>query len=184
MGLFARTRDFLRKKKTFTADEFIYKYLRNGASPDCNVDGSLTPQVFEYVVPAGKHSWLYRINCEGHNGSITRDNFLGISALTNGLLFQVLDDQDNVLIDFTDGEGIKITTEFSALSGVDTQIDTRGGGEDGIAVRWTFERAGEPIFMKAGYKFRMTVRDDLSGISQLRWMLQGILVRDDIRNRP
>jgi hypothetical protein len=184
MGLFARTRDFLKKKKTFTADEFIFKYLRNGGSPDCNVDGSIASQVFEYVVPAGKHAWLHRINTEGHNGSITRDNFLGIAALTNGILFQVLDDQDNILIDFTDGEGIKITTEFSALSGVDTQIDTRGGGEDGIAIRWTFDRAGEPIFMKEGYKFRLIVRDNLTGISQLRMMLQGIIVRSDIKTRP
>lgn len=175
MGLFKRSVNYWRNKKTHTGDDFLYKYLRNGGSADMNVDGTV-PAIFEYIVPAGKNVWLYRMNVEGHNGSITRDNFLGITALTVGLKFEVLDDQDNVLIDFTDGFPIKITTEFSALCGVDSQIDTRGGGEDGIAIRWTFEKAGEPIFLLEGYKFRATVQDNLIGISQLRMMLQGLII--------
>lgn len=184
MGLFARTKSFLTRKKTFLPEEFVFKYLRNSGFPEMNVNGLTAPKIFEYIVPAGKNVWLHRLNAEGHNASITRDNFLGIAALANGLDFQIVDDQDNLLIDFNDGEKIKITTEFSALCGVDTQIDTRGGGEDGIAIRWTFDRAGEPIFMKEGYKFRVIVNDDLSGISQLRMMLQGTIVRSDIRSRP
>lgn len=177
MGIFTRTRDFFAKKKTFTADEFVYAFLRNGGSPEMNVDGTV-PKVFEYIVPNGKNIWLRRLTIAAHNSGMNPDNFFGLVALANGLVIEVLDNQDNQLKDFTNSEPIKILMHLSNLAGNDAgnTIDRLGAADDGAAIRWTFEKAGEPIFMREGYKFRITVNDNITGISFLRMMVQGIQV--------
>ena len=177
MGLFTRTKNFFRKKKTFYGNEFLYKFLRNGgASELMSVNGAITPVVFEYVVPEGKDVWIERMNIMGHNNQIIPDDFFGITKLANGLLIQALDDQDNLLIDFNDGVPIQETIQWSLLAGTDTRINNQGANEDAAVIRWTLSKAGEPLFMRAGYKFRVTVQDDLTTIPHLSMMIQGMVI--------
>ncbi len=184
MGLFARTKSFFNKKRTFTPDEFIFKFLRNGSSAEMNINGSTVPQVFEYVIPAGKFAWLQRINISGHNEAITPELFIGLSALGVGLKFEALDELDNVLIEFTDGLNIKKNVDFNSLAGVDSTIDVNGAGQqDGFSVRWTMAKAGEALFMRAGYKLRVTIADDLRSINQLRMMVQGVFINEAVKSR-
>ena len=178
MGLFSRGLSFFRKKKTFTADEFIFKYLRSAGSNDMNVNGSITPVVFEYVIPVGKDAWIERINMSAHNANITPDTFLGLAALANGLEIKAYDDQDNLLLDFCDGEPITDVTDLANLAGIDVLIDSQGAAQDGFAVRWTLSKAGESLFMRSGSKIRVTVNDDLSTVPHFKMMLQGILVNE------
>lgn len=177
MGLFTRSIGFFRNKKTFTADEFVFSYLKNAGSAEMAVNGT-TPKVFEYVVPAGKNVWIQRLNIFGTNTNIDPDNFFGISALSNGLKIEVVDSSDVLIKDFTDGLPIKSLIDLSALAGSDagSSIDRLGSADSGATVRWTISKAGEPLFIREGYKFRVTVRDNISGITKLRMMLQGTIV--------
>jgi len=179
MGIFSRGLGFFKGKKTFTGDEFIFKYLRNSAlSKDININGSVTPVFFEYIVPEGKNAWITRVNLFALNQNIKIDTFFGVAPLTNGVTFCVSDENDNVLIDFTDGEGIKTNEEFVSLAGsdVNTTSSSLGNDADGSAIRWTISKAGEPLFLREGHKLRMKVSDDISDIDMLRAMIQGIIV--------
>jgi hypothetical protein len=79
-----RTREFASQLnfKEFIAGSTPYVQIGLG---NLIVDGSTTPQVFEYQVPAGKKLLFEKIqiNGEGNGGSVTRDWFLG-SATTPG----------------------------------------------------------------------------------------------------
>lgn len=175
----AQSNDILAAFEEARPELQLFKFLRNASSPAMNVNGSITPVKFEYVVPAGRELYAQRLNFEFINTGMKPDNFAGVAALTNGLLIEVLDDDNTPLIDFTDGLGIKNQTEFAPLAGVDANVTSGGGTPDGLAVRWTMARTGAPIYMTAGQKFVLTVRDDLSTITQMRAMLQGILLKRD-----
>lgn len=177
-GLFLRDINFFRRIGTFGADDLIFTHLKNTGSPEMNVDGSITPQIFEYIIPAGKDAWLHRLNMYALATSIDPDNFYGVPALTNGLDFKVVDEEDNLIIDFTNGVPIKRTIDFAAFAGSDAgnTIDRLGATNDGATVRWTFSRAGQPMFLRAGSKFQAVVNDNLAAIDTLRMMMQGFLV--------
>lgn len=176
MGLFFRNPQFFKNKKTFTADEFIFKFLRNGAMTQMNVNGSVTPVNFRYTVPAGKQVWLHRLHMTATNTNMSKTTFFGEVALTNGLTFQVHDQTDALLIDFLDGEPITVTHEFGALVGVDIQTVASGAGNDYESVRWTIANSGEPLFMDEGSYIECVISDDLTGISTMKAMIQGVIV--------
>ncbi len=179
MGLFTRGLELFKRKHTFTADEFIFKYIENGGSNEMNVLGTVgAPVKFEYIVPNGKSVWLRILNIMAIDGSIQPANFFGISALTNGMKFEIRDVDNNLLQDFTNGNSLKRTLDFALFAGSDAAniIDRGGPTDDGAAIRWTFKKAGEDIFMREGSRFVVTIEDDLTGITALRMMLQGIIV--------
>lgn len=173
----SKSKEILEASLEVSPDLQLFKFLRDsGNSPALNVNGSITPVRFEYVVPEGRELYAERLNFEFINTGMKPDNFAGVASLTNGLLIEARDESDAVLIDYTDGEGIKNMTEFSPLAGVDANITGGGGTPDGLAVRWTISKSGAPTYLTAGQKFVLTVMDDLSTITQGRSMLQGILL--------
>lgn len=179
MGLFSRGLGFFKGRKTFTADEFVFKYLRNGGnSKEMNVDGSIAAHNFDYKVPEGKSVWIERLNIYALNQNIKIDTFFGLAKLANGITFLVLDENDNIVLDFSEGEGIKTNEEFVSLAGsdVNTTVSALGNEADGSAIRWTISKAGESLFLREGHTFRMRVADDLTLIDQMRAMLQGVIV--------
>lgn len=141
-----------------------------------NVDGSGTPVLFDYVIPENFVGLLVRVNIHLYNSSIQPDGFGGLAALANGILIQALDADNNLLIDFTDGYPIKKSCEWTGLAGTDAGIDQHGGQTDSQYIRWTIAKAGEKLELDEGQKFRIMIRDDLTGIPQFRAMLQGLLL--------
>ncbi len=156
-------------------EDLIFKLLANAGDPDMAVDGG-TPVTYEFEVPTGKVFHLQRINVHMQDGSIRADGFGGLAALTNGLLIQAIDTNGTtVLKDFTDGEPVKRHNELALLAGLDVDPDTSGvgGAEDAVLVRWTIAKARKPMRLTAGQIVRVTVRDNISDVTQLRMMVQG-----------
>ena len=154
--------------------KLIFKRLSAGGSADMAVDGSSTAVKFKWTSPVGKAAEIMRINFVIVDGGIGYGEFGGLgSALTNGLLVQVFDVNDNELVDFLDGNPIKTNEQFGYLAGADA-ISLPAAGDDSFHVRWTLSKAAnQSIALDAGDYIQVTVRDNLSALSDFGAMIQG-----------
>lgn len=153
--------------------EVVFNLVRNGASADMNVDGSVTPVHFDYV--AVNDRYVDRCNFVIIDGGITPIKFGGISGgLTNGVLVRVVDSDDATVLDFLEGETIKKNADWDFLAGTDNIIEN-AAGDDHMCIRWTLSKGmrGKPMYLPIGWKLRFTVQDDLTPITQFRIMVQG-----------
>ncbi len=158
----------------------IDHYLRNAAgSVEMNVNGETTEVPFFFIVPGapGAHGELVRLNVLLLASTVAPADFGSESELTNGLEITTRDVNGLETFDFMDGLGLIKNADWTSLAGVDSAPTAAAGGAnpDLLAVRWTLMRGGASVELKAGESFRVTVRDDISGIVQLRCKLQGQL---------
>ena len=120
--------------------------------------------VFEYEVPTAKIANIETATISVADTSITPTKFGGLAALTNGCLAQLVDTDDSVLIDLTDGLAITNNIRlmsipmFSAISGTL------------VRANWMFSPL---LYLTAGQKFRWTNRDDLTGLQEFRISIHG-----------
>ena len=149
-----------------------FAFLTNSSSIDMAVDGSSTAVTFEFTVPNARFEWVRNV-IRIEDGTITATGFGGLSSLTNGITIQVIaTDGVTVLQDFTGERAVKDHSHLASFAGIDVDRDA-GAGEDVILVRWTVAKAWEAIELHKDEIIRVTVRDDLTGISSMDWMIQG-----------
>ncbi len=156
-------------------DSIIYEFLREtGGSNEMSIDGSITPVVFEWVNERTTPAVINRTLWDILDAAPTATKFAGIAApgLTNGLKIECADPSDVVQFDFLDGGTIKQNHQFSTLAGVDWVLTT-GQGLDAITIRWSLFKSGKEMRLPPGFKFRVTVQDDLTSIDTMTVMLQG-----------
>lgn len=158
-------------------DEMLYKFARNSTG---SIDLSFTtsgttaaPVDYSYTVPAEKIGLIRRCNIAGYDGSITPSKFMGIAALANGVMIEAMSSGSTSLIDFTDGHYIKRNSDWGFLAGVDVRYNIVAG-DDGLDVRWTIGRAGAILYLTSGESLTFKVQDDLSAVSELSIMVQGL----------
>ncbi|MHC4301522.1 MAG: hypothetical protein ACYS7Y_30000 [Planctomycetota bacterium] len=155
-------------------DIYIFKYLRNGAEEDlATATGTPgAPEHFDYVADSD-YVKLHRCMISIRDDGISPFDFGAISGgLTNGLQIRLYDASDKLVTDFTDGVPIKTNGQFVLLAGVDVDRDVTAG-DDQLTVRWTFAKAGEPLHMKTGDYFRVSVQDTLTAMTAMAIVVQG-----------
>ena len=162
---------------TLDPNDFLFSHLRLAGNPlasrELAVDASSAAVKFSYKVPTGRVARIHRIMIVILDKPITPTNFGGISALTNGLKFDVINkDGVSTVFDFLDGVTIKRNADFGCLAGVDVQIDA-GGAADMLLVRWTISDVGANCFLTEDQSFQITVQDDLTGLDSASVMIQG-----------
>lgn len=157
---------------------FVYDHLHDAVadSDDMNVDGSSTPVNFDFTVPTGKVFLFTRFNAQFDDDKKDVPNgFFSIAALSNGLLMQIRDTNGTVLQDFdTTAAPIKNHADMIALAGVDVDSDGTANLSSG-GFRFTITKTGAAMKLTAGQVVRVVVRDSLTGLDELRFMVQGIL---------
>lgn len=166
-----------------TEDKFLYKNLTRLSGPqaasgedyDMNTNSAATDTVFGYIVPVGKSLHWARINMNMVDGSINPGDFGGIAGgLTDGCLLGVYDPNGVQKLDFLDNVPLRRNFEFALLAGTDVPISELAG-DDMLPIRFTIARAGDTMIIPAGWSIRWTNRDDLSGLTHFRMMVQGLL---------
>ncbi len=149
------------------AEDILYRHLRDsGGSANMGVDGSGTPVEFCYAAEDGELIALERVMVLIVDAAVKIDKFGGLTALDNGLLIEARDAQGQRTLDFGDGDAIKTNSDWVLLAGTDVNIQT-GVGVDMCAVRWTVGKTGTSMRMKPGEKFVVTVRDNLSALTEM-----------------
>lgn len=110
------------------------------------------------------------------NGAAGPDDFGDITnGLTNGLTIKVMDSGDSEVVDLLRGRTITNNGEWGEHCYDVRNIGDGFSGDDMWIARWTFERAGSPLYFPAGhdYRFECVVSDDLSSLVRVHIGLQG-----------
>ena len=95
-----------------------------------------------------------------------------MSALTNGVVVEIVDADDTVIDTLTDRLPVKNNANWGAHC-YDVRVDSWGSGNEMLAVRWTFASSGTPILLKRGEAIRVFLNDDMSGLISHLFTIQG-----------
>ena len=145
--------------------DMIYKFVRSGASIDMDVNGSITPVLFKWTVPAGVQARVTRLIIHLSDAGSQPGDFGGINGgVANGVLFHVFDENDVLTLDLLDGTSIKINGDYAHIAGVDIDVKT-GTGLDSTVARATMAKTGASLLLLPGQYIGLTVQDDLTSIS-------------------
>lgn len=152
------------------------KFLRDASgSVDMNVDGSVTPVEFKFTAPVEEDLLLFGVTISLMDFYVYPNEFGDMGELTNGVLFRVLDDQDQVVFDMCDGEPIVRNADFAAIdSGMFTTL--AGAYASLLSVAWKAQEDSEPLILPAGWSISLMVRDDLTPLDYFRALVKGRLV--------
>ena len=150
----------------------------DGATFDANVDGSATAQYFEYRAPAGEVVQLTRLLVYVADGGIwSSADYGGVSTLANGITMEVVDGTGvsaTEVFSLTDGKSIMNTIDWGIYS-YDVQHIQFNSGDDHFLCRWTFSKAGANIRLYDDVALRVTINDDLTGLSEHTFTIQGTI---------
>ncbi len=152
----------------------FYRYLdTNGdgtGTKNAVLDGSVTPQTIKYTATA--FVVIYRmLILIGDSTAPAAGNYGDVATLTNGIDVEV--EMNGTTVDLLDGISIKSNLDW-ARQCYDVGLSSYGTGTNFITVRWTFERAGVPIPMYPGDDLTVTINDDLTGLTDHYFQLQGV----------
>lgn len=153
---------------------FVFDFLRNGGSNDLAVNGSVTAQSFRYTPPTGFSFLLKDVNFVISSANNTNDKFGGIIALTNGITYKIFDKDDNLLNDFLGGATIKKNSDFNLLASSSQVLS------DVVAVNFNILNTGASIAIPPGGYVEVLVQDDLTGLTQFRVSVNGLLMPGEI----
>ncbi len=156
----------------FSPGKFFNVHLKNIASFDMNVNGSVTPVDFLFEPPPDKHIFISRLIIMIEDNNINFNKFGGISALTNGFFIKVTENgiernlHDNI---------IKKNSHFHMLA-YDVSIDS--STTDLLSVRWSFSKSGTYLHLHASTldNFKVIVADNLTGLTTFHMAIQGFEV--------
>ena len=157
----------------------FYKWLRNPAQAteslqrNANVDGSSTPVVFEWAAPDGYETYWERVIVHlQDSGTFDADKYGNGLSLTNGIKVQVVWDDGTEVLDLIDGHTIIDNGDWEGMC-YDFSYNSIGVGDNVAAVRWTVAKAGKPIKLEPNQRIRVTIQDDLTGLTKHRFNVQG-----------
>lgn len=152
-------------------------FLRIGASSDLNVDGSATSVEAVRGPTVNKIWYVHRmlVTIEDNSGFDT-DEYGAIAKLTNGCVLEVHDADHNATHLLTD-DPIQQNIDWGSYC-YDIRYHDFGGNQVNrfLLVRWTFDRAGAPLFLDGGEgdHFAFWINDNLSALVKHKVLLQGI----------
>ena len=151
-----------------------------GGSQDMNVDGSVTPVSFRYIIPEGKFFLFNSFVFQMVDATIDWTEFGGIPALTNGIVMTIYDANDVALAAFP---ALKVNYEVAMVFG-GGGIDIRNGVADDnlIAIFDVPGRSGYEITMGAGEYHEVLVQDNLTGLTHADALMTGRMLPSDPRS--
>jgi hypothetical protein len=156
----------------------LREYLEFAGSPNMNIDGSVTNQIFQVEAAAGITKWIrgIRILLEGTNFELTGGSgdfrrFGAIAAgLANGFL---LDTVQSGITTLVTTDPIRTTGDFFNYSdGYTNFINAISATSDFLAIDFFFD---QPVVLTEGSSdsVRITIRDNLTAIGSFRAIARG-----------
>jgi len=141
------------------------------------VKGDVAAKDFYLQPEEGKVYHIHRMMMFIQDGAVAfaPSTFGALSALTNGLLLQVEKvADDSVLFDLLDGEALKNNSHWGALA-YDVRLDDYGGSStDAVLMsRLSFDKFGGPLTLTSTERFRLSIRDDLTDLTEFHIILEG-----------
>lgn len=166
--------------------EVLFQYLdTNGDGTgvkNANGDYSLAEEEFFITPPIASPEVAYSltrmiISIEDSSGMQQNEYGNLGSALGAGIEVQVLDSDNNVINNMTDG--VPVTTNAGwgrQCYDVELKSWQTAPANELILVRWTFNQTGSPILLTNGQRLAVVFNDDLNGLISHYYQVQGLCV--------
>ena len=156
---------------------YVYRYLDTvgdgTGTKNANGNYSSTAQDFRINAPTQGMYCLERMIVHIRDAAnMSADEYGNLnSALTNGVTVAVYND-DTLDCDLVDGLPIKANADWGRVC-YDSEPLSYGSGDDFIRVRWTFAKAGQPIYLFDDWNLRVELNDSFTGLVEHYFMVQG-----------
>lgn len=139
-------------------------------------DYSSTSDDFIYQVPSSKIAILQRLIITIGDGSNPRPDRYGQNLIiTNGMNIKLTESDDTLItyLGHSNAHPIITNANWASLC-YDMSFHTVGSGDNYVMFRWTFSKAGMPLILSDGDKLVITLNDDFTGLTDHRFMVQGL----------
>lgn len=163
----------------------LYQHLSSAGDGTGTVSfvGDYTTPANAYIAPgAGEQYAIYRIIVMIQDGGGMRaERFAGLAApLTNGVLVEKRHTFASPVVVAQYHGAVPVThnADWGRLAGVDVDIKTWGAGDDVLVARFSFDKAGHPVYLNgdAGEYLTVYLQDDLTGLVDFYIMAQGFIL--------
>lgn len=114
---------------------------------------------------------------EDSGGVISAEDYGNLGTLTNGYLIEVKDAADSVLLDYTDGLPIRENAHLERIA-LDAELTAWGTGNSTLVSRISFDRSGQPLFLRNGDKIVVTLNDSMVGLISHNFRVRGTKLYD------
>lgn len=160
----------LTDKPIQPTDVFAKFFATSSGGHDMNVAGSGSTGVKTFfVTPSTDREGsveIHAVNFHLMGPEIFVPSFFGSasSALANGVKVEVLNANDDILVDYLDGETVKDNSDWVHLVGVDV-INAPASSVGSVyekPMRWQIDEVGGPLLLGQGSKLRISIQDDIS----------------------
>lgn len=152
----------------------IFTNLDNGTTANATGDYSVTPEYFEFIADAPCEIHRMMVYIQGA-GQLQAEGYGTIAGgLTNGVYLNITE-SDNTEIFAITARPVFTNSTWSAYC-YDAQPQTYGTGDNGLSVRWTFAKSGQPFYLTTGQKMRCLLNDDFSSQTLHTFHIQGVYV--------
>lgn len=155
------------KEASIICRNFVNEYLTHDGSEELNLNGSSTPVELIYIAPEPYIILGRLVIYIASQNPMNEEGFGDRAALENGVLIEA--------------NGIELDNWKTSIDIITSVYETKQTNVTGIAGRnfqgcWDFHQAiGEAsgLFLPGGKTFKISIRDDLSGLEHFRLRLQG-----------
>ena len=141
-----------------------------------NVSTSTAAKTYRIGPAAADEVWdLARVLIFIQDTGVFRAEGYGSGAstgLANGILFQVTGSTGNVVLDLLDGSPIQQNADWTHFC-YDADVKTWGAGDEMLASRWTFSKAGIPLRLSSTETLDMVWRDSSTNLVAHHAVVQG-----------
>ena len=155
--------------------EAIFRFLDtagDGTGTKNAIGDYSTPDEFFFSYP--KDVEIERMVIHISDTAMTQDQYGDLTALSTGYSVSVIDSAGATVLDLTDGVPIKKNADFGRYCyDVNHQSWGTTPTNEFVQARWTFSKAGHPLYLAAGSKLSITFSDNLTGLIEHYFMIQG-----------
>ena len=151
----------------------IDSFLSNGSTVRANGDYSSGVERFIWTPLTDRIAHIARmlITLED-TGAFDAAKYGNNIVLTNGITVHVRNvANDSQVHNLTAGPVLN-NSDWGARA-FDSQVNSWGVGNEILAVRWTFSRAGSPIVLDDSMYLSVDLHDDFTGLVNHRFLIQG-----------
>ena len=156
---------------------YVYRYLDTvgdgSGTKNANGDYSSSATDFRINAPAGGVYEITRMLVHIRDAAnMSADEYGNLNgALANGITVAVYDG-DTLDCDLTDGLPVQSNADWGRVC-YDAESLSYGSGDDFVRVRWTFSKAGQPLYLAGDYNFRVQLNDNFTGLVAHYFQVQG-----------
>jgi hypothetical protein len=168
--------DFSTPRGWVRAENWVSQYLSNGAT--IHAIGNYIGGVEQFKYTPTKKVELHRlITYIQDTGNFAVSTYGNGITLGVGLRVVVRHADDTLVQALDGGEPIKSNADWSSLC-YDINYHSFGTGDNALAVRWTFERAGAPILIDGtlGEYLAVELNDSFTALTDHTFNVQGIVI--------